>query len=133
MEVDTRRAMPRTRYQPALSKKLIGERLRAARDEKGISQTALAETLGTYQTVISAIERGARGVTVQQLIRLATAVGIPPGELLGEAAVAPAKNGSVVHDRRFVRRLEKIRKLSKRQQQALLMTIDTFLKGAGSE
>lgn len=39
------------------------------------------------------------------------------------------ENGSF-HDRRFIRRLERIEKLPKRSKQALIKTIDTYLDGA---
>jgi transcriptional regulator with XRE-family HTH domain len=66
--------MPTPPKDVVVSRKQIGERLRYLRVERGISQVALAEALGTYQTSVSAIERGARGVTVQQLVKLASAL-----------------------------------------------------------
>lgn len=110
-----------------LSKKDVGQRLRVLRRERGVSQVELARRLGTYQTVISAVERGARGLTLQQLLRLAAALDAPPGEFLAATPTA----ASVTPDRRFVRRLEKIARLPKRDQQALLRTIDAFLTKVG--
>jgi hypothetical protein len=40
------------------------------------------------------------------------------------------KQDGLFSDRRFIRRLERIEKLPKRAQQALLKTIDTYLDGA---
>lgn len=56
--------------------------------------------------------------------RLARALGISTDELLGLAPVSK-KNG--VHNRRFLRRLQAINNLPKRDQDALLRTIDAFL------
>jgi transcriptional regulator with XRE-family HTH domain len=92
-----------------------------------MSQVELAEALGTYQTVISAVERGVRGLSVQQVVRLAKTLKVSPDEILGQGR---PEEGSF-RDRRFVKRLQKIEKLSKRQRQALLVTLDNFLKGAG--
>jgi transcriptional regulator with XRE-family HTH domain len=119
--------MPTPPKDVVVSRKQIGERLRYLRVERGISQVALAEALGTYQTSVSAIERGARGVTVQQLVKLASALDASLDELVGRTPLP--KNGAL-KDRRFLKRLQKIDQLSKRQKQNLLGTIDTFLKGA---
>ena len=122
--------MPTPPKHLVVSRKQIGESLRVLRRDRGISQVDLAKALGTYQTSISAIERGARGVTVQQLMKLAAALDASLDELVGRSA--PPGNGAM-KDRRFLKRLRKIDKLSKRQKQTLLGTIDTFLKGAGVE
>jgi transcriptional regulator with XRE-family HTH domain len=92
-----------------------------------MSQVELAQALGTYQTVISAIERGVRGISLQHTVRLAKALKASPDEILGESR----QEADLSRDRRFVRRLQKIDRLSKRQKQALLVTLDNFLKGAG--
>lgn len=117
--------MPRPPKTVFLSKKEVGERLRAVRIERGVSQVELAKLLGTFQTTISAIERGTRGLTLQQAIRIADALGASPDDILG--ARKEAKGVASLADRRFVRRLEKIGRLPKRDQQALLRTIDAFL------
>jgi transcriptional regulator with XRE-family HTH domain len=122
--------MPTPPKHVVVSSKQIGERLRELRRQRGVSQVDLAEALGTYQTSISAIERGARGLTVQQLVKLASALDVSLDEIVGRSPLP--KNG-VLNDRRFLKRLQKIDKLSKRQKQTLLGTIDTFLKGAGVE
>lgn len=113
---------PKTVY---LSKKEVGQRLRTIRIGRGVSQVELAKALGTYQTTISAIERGVRGLTLQQAVRLADALGASPDDILG--ARKEGKDSVRLNDRRFVRRLEKITRLPKRDQQALLRTIDAFL------
>jgi hypothetical protein len=51
-------------------------------------------------------------------------------EILGDAGTASPRNGRV-KNRGLRRRLERIETLSKRQKQALLVTLDNFLKGAG--
>lgn len=117
--------MPRPPKTVFLSKREVGQRLRAIRHERGVSQVELAKALGTYQTTISAVERGARGLTLQQAVRLAGALGASPDDILGPRQ--DAKTGTHLKDRRFVRRLEKIAQLPKRDQQALLRTIDAFL------
>jgi transcriptional regulator with XRE-family HTH domain len=111
-----------------LVKKEIAQRLRDVRRRRGMTQVELANLLGTNQTYVSSIERANRGLTVQQLFRLCEALKISPLEILREPK--HQKNNGAIGDRRFLRRLEKIDKLSKRQKENLLGTIDAFLKSA---
>jgi transcriptional regulator with XRE-family HTH domain len=108
----------------------IGQRLRAVRERKGMSQGTLAQALATRQSNISDIERGVRGLTIQQLVKIARVLGTTPNEILGEKPSRARSNGDI-QDRRFLRRLQQINSLTRRQKDALLMTIDTFLRGAG--
>ena len=109
-----------------LSKKQIGERVRALRTDRGLTQTELGEMLNLNQSNISAIERGDRGVTIHQAVRIAKALQVSVDELL--TGVSPSKGKpSRFQDRRFLRRLQQIEKLPKGDKQALLKTIDAFL------
>ena len=119
--------MPRPPKSVVLSKKDIGQRIRAIRKERALSQVELAEMIATYQTSISAIERGARGLSLQQVVKLARVLRVSPDRILGQSS----QEETLISDRRFLRRLPKIDKLSKRQKQALLVTLDNFLRGAG--
>lgn len=116
--------LPQPPRSVVLSKKEIGQRLRAIRQERGISQVELAAALGTYQTTVSAIERGVRGLTIQQVVKLASALGVSSDRILTQPAAGEERT---LKDRRFLRRLEKVERLPKRDQQALLRTIDAFL------
>jgi transcriptional regulator with XRE-family HTH domain len=119
--------VPRPARSIVLSKKEIGERIRALRSQRALSQVELADALGTYQTVISAVERGVRGLSLQQVVRLAKTLKVSPDAILGQGRPEEGP----VKDRRFAKRLQQIDRLSKRQKQALLVTLDNFLKGAG--
>ncbi|MFA6568543.1 MAG: XRE family transcriptional regulator [Victivallales bacterium] len=58
--------------------KLIGERIRDARDSKGVKQDEMADFLGIKdRQTISSIERGERKVTSEELIRLMEFLGKP--------------------------------------------------------
>ncbi|MGH9461942.1 MAG: helix-turn-helix domain-containing protein [Vicinamibacteria bacterium] len=109
-------------------KKEIAQRLRDARRRRGMTQVELAARLGTNQTYVSSVERASRGLTVQQLVRLCRALRISPEEILRETK--QSKDNGAISDRRFLRRLQKIDGLSKRQKENLLGTIDAFLKSA---
>ena len=60
----------------------FGERVRAARVAKGLSQEALAEAAGLHRTYVGSAERGLRNVSLHNILRLARALGVAPGELL---------------------------------------------------
>jgi transcriptional regulator with XRE-family HTH domain len=117
-----------TRRPIAVTKEEIGQRLKAVRQRRGLTQAKLARLLGTLQSNVSDIERGARKPTLQQLVNLSRALKVPVDEILSPDKPVP---GNGLPDSRFLRRLGKIEKLSKRDQQALLKNIDMFLKGAG--
>ena len=51
--------------------KIFGERLRAAREQKKISQKSVAELLGVTRTQISDIENGKTGTSMARLVTLA--------------------------------------------------------------
>lgn len=65
-------------------KQRFGQRVRALRKERGLSQEALAERSGLDRTYISGIERGLRNVALQNIEVLAQALDIPIAELFEE-------------------------------------------------
>lgn len=102
----------------------IGSRVRTLRQVKDLTQTDLAKMLGTTQTAVSEIERGNRGLTVQQLVKLARALRTSPDAILGE------ENGHVPRPKtaKFLRRLHRIEQLPDTQQDAVLKIIDGVIK-----
>ena len=63
----------------------IGSRIRAAREEKGFSQSDLAEAIGFQSaTAISLIENGERGVSAEILKKLSNALQRDVYYFLGE-------------------------------------------------
>jgi len=124
--------MPRKPRTQLVSKQAVGQRLRSIRIAQGMSQTKLAELLGITQSNVSGLERGVRSLTIHQVAKLATALGVSTDELLLGRSPNGSKREHQVQDRRFVRRLSDIDVLSRRQKDALLLTIDTFLKASSS-
>jgi transcriptional regulator with XRE-family HTH domain len=124
--------MPRRPRTQLVSKQAVGQRLRAIRLAQGMSQEKLAELLGITQSNVSGLERGVRSLTIHQVAKLASALGVSTDELLLGATPNGRKREHQVQDRRFVRRLRDIDVLSRRQKDALLLTIDTFLKASSS-
>jgi transcriptional regulator with XRE-family HTH domain len=106
---------------------LVGERLAALRRARGFTQTELAEALGVGQAVVSQYERGRTGLDGRIVLQVCRVLGVGSDELLGLKA---AKGTADQVRRPFLRRLRQIERLSKRDQQALLRTIDAFLGNA---
>lgn len=61
----------------------LGARIREARKSRGLTQTQLADTLGTSQGWLSQWERGTRTPSVDWLSRLADALGVSMDWLAG--------------------------------------------------
>ena len=120
----------RRKYVGPTDETTIGRRLREARLRRGLMQVQLAEALGIDQSLISEYERGVIRVHGSLLAGLAKTLKVSADEILG--LKAQRGNGSAELDPRFLRRLQQIKKLSKRDKQALLRSIDNFLKGAGA-
>jgi transcriptional regulator with XRE-family HTH domain len=103
----------------------LGERLARLRRERGMTQVELAERLGVAQPVVSDYERGELRLHGQLIVKLTEILGVSSQELLG--LTKPASNGAI-KNRRLLRRLQEIERLPRRDQQALLRTIDRFLE-----
>ena len=104
----------------------FGERLKAIRKRRGLTQVELAQRLDIHPSLISQYECGYLRVHGALLIRLAQALQTTPDEILG-AHASPAAEEFPVIDRRFLRRLRHVDKLSRHQKRILLATIGAFL------
>lgn len=105
----------------------IGERLARFRKERGITQIELAEKLGVAQPMISDYERGELRLHGQLIVELTLILGVSADELLGLEA---PRTSAGVRDRRLLRRIQQLEHLPRRDQQAILRTIDAFLAKA---
>lgn len=110
--------MPRPPKETVISKEDVGARVRELRQARDLSQGKLAAALGIPATNVSAIERGVRGLSIQQLAKLAKALDVPPGEIL---------NGHHPGASRLPRRFERIRGLPRTKRRVLFEIIDAFL------
>jgi transcriptional regulator with XRE-family HTH domain len=61
--------------------RLLGERVRDRRRERGLTQKDLAERLEVSVAYVSLIERGGRNPPITTVVQLAHALGIGAGEL----------------------------------------------------
>jgi transcriptional regulator with XRE-family HTH domain len=107
----------------------LGIRIAKLRKDRGFTQIELAEKLGLTQAIISDYERGRLRPHPGVLAGFAKTLDVTADELLG---LKPPHKTSGVSDRRFLRRLQAISELPKRDQDALLRTIDAFLSRKAS-
>ena len=60
----------------------VGEQIKKARLQAGISQEELSFRSGLHRTYISDVERGNRNLTIKSLVAIARALKTTPAELL---------------------------------------------------
>ncbi len=63
----------------------LGEAVRLARVERGLSQEALADATPLHVTYLGGVERGVRNPSYETVLRLASALGVTPGALVSRA------------------------------------------------
>ena len=66
----------------ATPQEILAFNLRALRTSAGISQEELAHRARLHRTYISSIERGQRNISLENLFRIAEALGATPAQLL---------------------------------------------------
>lgn len=67
---------------PVSARALLAKNLIAMRRAKGWSQEALALESGLHRTFVAHTERGARNISLDNLEKLAQALGVEPHQLL---------------------------------------------------
>jgi transcriptional regulator with XRE-family HTH domain len=116
--------VPKRPKQIVISPKEVGQRIKLLRQDRGMTQVELAARLELSQSNLSAIERGARGVTVNQLVRIANGLGASSDEILfdkkaPETGARPRK--------KLMRRLRRVEELTEADQRILLQLLDGLL------
>ncbi len=119
--------MPRRpNYALPFDAKIAGARLRELRRARGLTQSELAAKLGMNQALVSNYERGRLRMHGGIVVAFAEVLHVTTDEMLGLRNPA----SPFFPDRRFLRRLQKIDLLSRRDKELLLRTIDAFIRAA---
>lgn len=75
-------SLPRKRIKSDMLAQIFGQVLKKVRKKRGLSQESLGFISGYHRTYISLIERGNKIPTLQTLFNLASALNIPPSDLV---------------------------------------------------
>lgn len=103
----------------------LGMRIAQLRKDRGLTQAELAERLGVSQPVVSDYENDVIRLPADVVVQLAAVFAVSADEILG--LKSEALKLSAVKNRRLLRQVQAVDQLSKRDQQALLRTIEAFL------
>ena len=72
--------------------KIIGQRIRNYRTQKGLSQEKLAELAGCHPTYIGQLERGEKNATLESVEKIASAMDISLSELFDKLGKSGGDN-----------------------------------------
>lgn len=71
-------------YELESARALLALNIVRLRSERGWSQDVLALEAGLHRTFVAHVERQARNISIDNIERIAKALGVPVGELLGQ-------------------------------------------------
>ena len=66
---------------PVDGRAILAANIRRLRRERGWSQETLADRAGIHRTYLGSVERGERNVAIDNICRIALALGVDPREL----------------------------------------------------
>ena len=76
--------------------KTVGAQIRSLRKARRLSQEELAERSDLHYTMIGAVERGERNITLENLAKIAKGLAVPLRELFPEGPKASASANELV-------------------------------------
>jgi transcriptional regulator with XRE-family HTH domain len=107
-------------------KTFFGDKLRALRLEKGLTQTELGNRVGLSRRMVVHYEKHATRPPADKVLALANALGLSVNYLIKSDGKTHAAT-----DTKFARRLERAKRLPKSDQGILAGIIDSFLQKNG--
>lgn len=96
----------------------VGVRVKALREERGLSQRTLAQHLQVSSSTIAKYEAGVHAPPLAVLIRLAAVLGVTLDQLAGRGDLAP------VADPRLIRCLREIAGMDERSRELVTVTLE---------
>lgn len=118
--------MPGDKATVRRGKGVIGARVAVLRKERGMTQVELAKRLGIPQPVLSRYERGKARLSAEMVLRIAEVLEVSTDMILG---LTRRDEERLLGTPRLRRLLHQAEALSRRDRQALLRTIEGFLRG----
>jgi transcriptional regulator with XRE-family HTH domain len=125
MAIPTLPRVPSRPKQIVVSYRDIGSRIKLLRKQQALSQAELCRRLGMSQPNLSSIERGRRGVTVHQVVKIAEVLSVSTDQIL-RAEKAPTLEP--LPRKRLMRQLIRIQELPYREQRILLQIVERFVR-----
>ena len=117
-------AMPGGRPAKSSRRSAFGQRLHAARQQMGFSQTQMAEALGITQPSYADWERSTTALRPEHLSRLATVLHVSVEYLLGHDNAPQRGNGLAGKTRRV---FEEVSRLPRGQQQQIVRVVEDLI------
>lgn len=79
----------------------LGKRIKLYRVQKGLSQEKLAELSELHPTYIGQLERGEKNPTVMSILKIATALEIPPEKLISDLGIKQVDTAMTIPEEAF--------------------------------
>ena len=75
--------------------KILGQRIRNYRTQKGLSQEKLAELASCHPAYIGQIERGEKNATIESIEKISSALGVSLSKLFEKLSVDNGEGGEI--------------------------------------
>lgn len=109
----------------------FGKRLAALRKQRGLTQLQLADELGVSRKMVDYYERRAQNPSTSFVTKAADVLGVSVAYLLEEGPVSSStKKAKPGPASALEERLQKVRRLPKKEQEVVLRMLDGVLAGA---
>jgi len=112
---------------------IFGTRLLAARRARGMTQTQLADAIGSTQKAISYYEATGGNPSADVITKLAKALTTTADDLLGLSEPAEQPTPATADERRLWRRFRQMLALPEKDRRAVMRMLDSLAKGRAED
>jgi transcriptional regulator with XRE-family HTH domain len=106
---------------------ILGSKIRQLRKENNLTQEALAEEIDLSYTYIGQVERGARGINLPNLIKIANRFGVSLDYLLSDYLINDISKERIEVDREWLEIIENKTPKEKQRYIELVKDISKYL------